>query len=152
MDHTEEGFVVRFANGERVKFKSLEYLKIARIISGCTPLEIWRHMKDNGDSNPEYYESLPEEFREEVDNTRIKLSTNFSKILKEALVEFIYAAKSIGYDPEMHEVDDYRKPLGLLLKSEEFKHAGVMFPMLTNNYAAIDKYIYKTIKPVGNVL
>jgi len=40
----EEGFVVRFNNGERIKIKGEEYLKHHRLLSQITPLTFWENM------------------------------------------------------------------------------------------------------------
>lgn len=58
---TEEGFVVRFADGRRVKVKGDEYLRLHRLISRVTPLAVWEAMRA-GDDLEAMRRQLPEEF------------------------------------------------------------------------------------------
>jgi RNA ligase len=57
----EEGFVIRFASGLRLKIKGDEYCRLHRLISGITPLAIWEMLKDNRDIE-ETRREIPEEF------------------------------------------------------------------------------------------
>jgi RNA ligase len=142
----EEGFVVRFEDGERVKFKSAEYLKIARLISDMTPLNFWKAMKD-GEVQQEILEEIPEEFREEADRIKFNIEISYAKVMTEIQSDYNYAVKSIG---GLVDLQEDRKKLGLFLKENgsELKHAGAIFPMLLNN--GVDKYIMKVIRPKGN--
>lgn len=56
-----EGFVLRFANGQRVKLKGGEYCRIHAIISRVTPLGIWDAMAA-GDDLAAMRRVIPEEF------------------------------------------------------------------------------------------
>lgn len=148
----DEGFVVRFRDGSRVKFKSKEYLKLAKILSGCSPLTFWESMT-NGKVDQELLEQVPEEFRPELDKIVHKLEYNYFEMKIQVMLEFYHCVKSIGYDPMMHSKDDFRKPLGLLLKNEKFKHQPALFPyFLAGDVSAADKYIMKQIRPTGNQL
>jgi RNA ligase len=57
----EEGFVVRFSSGLRLKLKGEEYCRIHRCISRVTPLAIWEAMRE-GQNLDEFKSMLPEEF------------------------------------------------------------------------------------------
>lgn len=144
----EEGFVVRFSDGYRVKFKSKEYLAIARIMSNMTPLNFWRNMKD-GIVSKELLQDLPEEFREEIDKIVLELEENYNKVKLDIKEDFIYAVKSMG---GLFGLEEDRKTLGLWLKdnSRELKYPGAMFSMLLKQN--LDKHIMKEIKPKGNIL
>jgi RNA ligase len=142
----EEGFVVRLKDGERVKFKSAEYLKVARILSNMTPLNFWKAMKD-GVVQQEIIEDIPEEFRSECDRIKGELEAVYKFTYNEINREFHHAIQSIG---GLFDIEEDRKKLGLFIKEHgsELKHAGAMFPMLLDN--GIDKYIMKEIRPKGN--
>jgi RNA ligase len=58
---TEEGFVIRFADGSRLKLKGDEYRRIHSLISRCTPLAMWEAMLA-GDDMIAIRRDLPEEF------------------------------------------------------------------------------------------
>lgn len=65
----EEGWVVRFANGHRIKIKGEAYLRLHRCIAGVTPLNIWRAMRDNADLDV-MRRDVPEEFHKDFDAIR----------------------------------------------------------------------------------
>lgn len=58
---TAEGFVIRFADGHRLKVKGDEYKRIHSLISRCTPLAMWEAMLA-GDDMEAIRRDLPEEF------------------------------------------------------------------------------------------
>ena len=142
----EEGFVVRFADGNLCKFKSAEYLKVARLLSEMTLLNFWKAMKDGVVQN-EIIEEIPEEFRDEVDRMKMELEGSYQKVKMEVLRDFDYSIRSIG---GLFEKEGDRKKLGLFLSkhSDEIDHAGAMFPLLLDK--GVDKYIMKSIRPSGN--
>lgn len=61
IDKDQEGFVVRFENGFRIKIKGKDYLRIHKLISSISPIAIWESMmaRDNIDL---IRKELPEEF------------------------------------------------------------------------------------------
>ena len=142
----EEGFVVRFQDGYRAKFKSAEYLKVARLLSEMTLLNFWKAMKE-GIVQQEIIEEIPEEFRPDVDRMKGELEESYKKVCEEVYWDFDHAMKCIG---GLFEPEDNRKKLGIFLKENpnELKHSGAMFSMLLNK--GLDKYIMKSIRPHGN--
>ena len=66
---SEEGWVVRFDNGYRIKIKGDEYCRIHRVISNCTPLSVWDMMRNCQDLAP-IIAKLPEEFRKDIRSIR----------------------------------------------------------------------------------
>lgn len=149
---SDEGFVVRFNTGERVKFKSLEYLKIAKIVSNMTPLNFWKNMKD-GIVDIEIIREIPDEFRSEALSISESLQDKYHEMDNSIRYDFNYVIKTLGGLPE--EVDDeFKKELGLFLKNygDEIQHSGAMFGMILKDRTIIDKYIMKKIKPKANCI
>jgi len=65
---TQEGFVVTFSNGLKVKIKGDTYCRIHKMISRMTPLSYWEAWDlDLKDIPKEYLAQLPEEFRDVSD-------------------------------------------------------------------------------------
>lgn len=62
----DEGFVVRFADGFRLKLKGAEYRRIHALISRCTPLAMWEAIAA-GDDMEAIRRELPEEFWTDFD-------------------------------------------------------------------------------------
>lgn len=140
LDHTEEGYVVRLKDGYRVKFKSEEYLALARIMSNMSPLTFWSKM-ENGKIDRQFLEQLPEEFREECDKIADKLEAqHFTK-------KTLYNSQFLGLDIEGKE----RKEVAFLCKKYQL-NLPVMFALLDGKEETVDKIIMKEIKPVGNIL
>lgn len=81
LSHNEEGWVLHYPCGYRVKIKGSEYCRIHRLISNCTPLTVWSSfvMMDDFDS---LKKDLPEEFRVDIDNMVGIFSDLFEKKLK----------------------------------------------------------------------
>lgn len=137
----EEGFVVHFQSGLRVKIKGDEYMKISKLISRMLPISFWECM-ENGIVKPEYLQQLPEEFRLEYEPIKEKLETLYKEIKKEVVEEF----NILPIDKK-----ESRKNLGLYLKSNKnIKHSGAMFHLLLNKNDLVDKYILNKIRPTGN--
>ena len=150
LDHTEEGYVVRLGNGYRVKFKSVEYLKLAKIMSHVSPLAFWEHM-ENGKIELDYLEHLPEEFRAECDVLTAKLEEQYQRGYAEVVGAFEIAMKAVGEEPGP-VTPELRKKIGLYVKESKPKHSGAIFPYLLANDKGVEKYVKNYIKPVGNVL
>ena len=140
---TEEGFVVRFSSGERFKFKSLQYLKIARLLSHLTPLHLWEHMQQ-GIVNKQVLMELPEEFRPEIDAVVTQLQHEYNRLKEEILSE------STRIIEETSSSDNQKKVIGLMQK--DLQHGSCIFSILDGQQHKIDKYIMKHIRPKGNNL
>jgi RNA ligase len=56
-----EGYVIRFKSGMRVKVKFEEYVRLHRIITNVSNIDIWETLKD-GKSLDEILEKVPDEF------------------------------------------------------------------------------------------
>ena len=63
----QEGFVVRFSNGDRVKVKGVEYLRLHKIMTNVTTTGIWEYLK-NGEDVMELLKDVPDEFYKKIEN------------------------------------------------------------------------------------
>lgn len=79
-----EGFVVRFANGVRLKLKGEEYCRVHRLISRCSPLAIWESMLA-GDDLDATRRDLPEEVLGDFDHIRRLLDARLEALVGEVL-------------------------------------------------------------------
>jgi RNA ligase len=147
----KEGFVVRFANGYRVKIKGDKYIRVHRLISNVTPCRIWECMI-NGDNMNNIRLQLPEELRTDFDNIVNILNNKFEAIIKEL---------SIAYEATKHLSD---KDLGLAIKSGSLGHSTtithMLFPcrkmeLLAEAYkggSKMRKKVFNAFYPKGNKL
>ncbi len=83
LPRSEEGFVVRFTNGLRLKIKGAEYRRIHAVISRITPLAIWEALAA-GDDLDRIRMDVPEEYWGDFDDIRGLLTRSFDRLLDEA--------------------------------------------------------------------
>jgi len=141
----DEGFVVRFNNGLRVKIKGEEYLRIAKIISQMSPISFWESMEE-GVVKRDYLLQIPEEFRGEYEPIVKELEDQY------VAVKSLVAASAVrlGFDKLKVEDPNWRRTVGIYLKQNEIPHSAAIFPFLLESKNALDKYILKAIRPDGN--
>jgi RNA ligase len=63
--NNEEGFVVRFSNGNRMKIKGEEYLRLHKIMTQVSTTSIWEVLS-NGDDIDTLLKDVPDEFYKKV--------------------------------------------------------------------------------------
>lgn len=140
---SEEGFVLRFENGVRLKVKGEEYRRIHALISKLSPLSIWDAMQA-GDDMEAIRRDLPEEFWDDFDAMR--------KILNHQVAKIIRATKAEA--ERLADLSD--KDIGLQLKSFPEPVRSFIFPyrkqggnLLTGRSRDA---LFRSIRPTGNRL
>jgi RNA ligase len=134
-ENNREGFVVKFANGFRVKIKFDSYVKIHSIVTNVSNLSVWENLMNNSDFDV-IVNNVPDEFKNWLEKTVNKLQSEFNDIERLSLIEFI----RIYYNNNI--VD--RKEFALeALKSE---YRSILFKIY--NKQSYDKIIWKMIKPI----
>lgn len=78
----EEGFVLRFANGLRLKVKGEEYRRIHAMVSRVTPLAVWESLQA-GDDLDGLRKDLPEEFWADFDSITSLLRVGVDGIMSQ---------------------------------------------------------------------
>lgn len=140
---TEEGYVLRFENGHRVKIKGEEYMRIHRLVSHLTPLAVWESMM-NGDDLEELRKQLPEEFWTDFDAIRATIEGQVSAIVEATAQE---AAK-------VSALSD--KDVGLRLQSFPANVRPFIFPYRKQHGELLSGRsrlaLFRTIRPTGNRL
>ncbi|MET7244138.1 RNA ligase [Methylobacterium sp. EM32] len=143
LTRNEEGFVVRFADGYRLKLKEAEYKRIHALITRCTPLAVWDVMAAWGDP-AEMRRDLPEEFWADFDAIHRILQTRFMRL----------AASVRQAAEDVANLSD--KELGLRLSEVPEAIRPFVFPFrkATNDEARAKLRVamLRTIRPTGNVL
>lgn len=136
-----EGFVVRFANGVRLKLKGSEYRRIHALISRCTPLAMWEAMAA-GDELAAIRRDLPEEFWSDFDSIVLLLTENY-RAMERKVVEL---AASVAHLSD--------KELGLSLNSLPVDVGPYVFSFRKSGKIAGKSRdaLMRSIRPTGNVL
>jgi RNA ligase len=143
MPRSEEGFVVRFVNGHRLKIKGDEYKRIHALISNVTPLAIWEVMKA-GDNLDTIRRELPEEFRGDFEDIISCLQRDLDKVINKATA----AVDSVK------QLSD--KEVGLQLHTFDPTIKGLIFDMRKSAGNILGtrgrRKVFELIRPTGNEL
>lgn len=137
---SEEGYVVEFGHGNRVKFKSLEYLKVAKVMSQSSLLGLWQSFQLDGTIDNEFLQAIPEEFRTEIDASVARMEGQYTEVAKELFKD---ADTIVGME---------KREIGLSIKegNHDLLHPGAAFALKDGNSERLHSYILKLIKPSGN--
>lgn len=126
----EEGFVIRYKSGHRIKIKFDDYLSIHRIISHFTPKHIWEALRDN--TLIDVINILPDELYQQFDEIVNHFKSEYDKIIDISNEE--HSTLDIGLS---------RKELAEKIK--RFKYPQISFAKLDNK--SYDNIIWNAIKP-----
>lgn len=140
---TEEGFVVRFSDGTRLKMKGEEYCRVHRLMSRVTPLGVWEAMRSRDDLVT-FRKELPEEFWKDFDTILGLLKHNLSVLLNN-----VQAAAT-----EVAQLSD--KDVGLALSTFSDEVRRFIFPYRKSGGDLLGSNtrdaVVRAIRPDGNVL
>ncbi len=143
LPRTEEGYVLRFNNGARLKIKGDEYKRIHALISGLTPLAMWEAMRAGSDMQA-IRRDLPEEYWADFDAIVARL---------EALLAGLLAHVGTVAQAVENLTD---KELGMALSTIEERARPFVFDYRNSGGSLMDgrsrDRLYRTIRPTGNVL
>ena len=137
----DEGFVIRFSNGLRLKLKGAEYRRIHALISRCTPLAMWEAMAA-GDDMDAIRRDLPEEFWADFDDIIRILGGN----IRDIETKVAELAASVAHLSD--------KELGLSLNSLPAEARSYLFAFRKTR-AITGKSrdaLMRSVRPTGNVL
>jgi len=141
--NNEEGFIVKFSNGDRMKIKGEEYLRLHKIMTQVSTTSIWEVLS-NGDDIESILKDVPDEFYKKVKTYMGELNYSHYRISE-------YCGKY--YDGYRYgkfgdkEVEPTKKEFAEMVQKNFDKKGlqAVMFAMWDNkDYSSI---IWKLIKP-----
>ena len=134
IEGNKEGYVIRFKSGFRVKIKGEEYVRLHRLITNFSNVDIWELLKDRKPLN-EFLDNVPDEFDVWVRNWINKLKQEYEDI--EAEADFMYN-RYIDRFMTRKEIAE------IVLKKPSYLHA-ILFKMVDEkDYSHL---IWKLIKP-----
>lgn len=151
----DEGWVVKFNSGFRVKIKGDEYIKLHKIINSVNALSIWEKMKDSDNFclSQEYLQSIPEEILPEVLEIQKKLLDNFNLVLNEVELDYNRFQLHLELAQSLTEGPVNRlKVLGLMCQNEKY---GIKYPtcmFLREKGQNLTKVVAKIIRPCNNII
>jgi len=135
ISQNQEGFVIKFGNGFRMKIKGEEYVRLHRILTGFSNVDIWEYLKDGKDFN-EFLDRVPDEFDEWVRNTVEDLKTEYERLDN----EYKWIFKVLMRSPNS------KTKKGFAEFAKKYKHPSILFKMFDGK--EYSDYIWKQIRPV----
>jgi RNA ligase len=143
LPRSEEGFVLHFSDGKRLKIKGEEYCRIHRMVSHLTPLAMWEVMMA-GDDLEDVRRQLPEEFWIDFDAIIAVLQRQLGDLLATIKVQ----AEAVAHLSD--------KDVGLLLASIPEPARRFIFPFRRSGgnllASRMRDTVFRIIRPTGNVL
>lgn len=139
VEDNHEGFVVRFSNGDRMKVKGEEYIRLHKIMTNLSTTAVWEVLS-NGGSMDELLKDVPDEFYEKIKEYENELNFSFYTINKE--YAWIFNTIRNQYF-EAHEKEFNRAEFAMLAK--KYKYPSILFSLLDGK--DISPLVWKIVKP-----
>ena len=136
-----EGYVIRFSGGMRMKIKGEEYVRLHRILTNFSSKDIWELLK-NGEPFEPFLERVPDEFDDWVKRTVMNLRYSFHHIDERA--GKLHDGFRYGKFNDK-EVEPTKKEFAEYVKQFPKELAAVMFKMWDKQ--PYDNIIWSMIKP-----
>lgn len=138
----QEGFIVRFKSGVRMKVKGEEYVRLHRLLTNFSNVDIWECLKEGKDIN-ELLERVPDEFDAWVRKTISDLRYAYFQIEERAGKMFDYYMYG-KYNDQEPETD--KKKFAEWVKTKDRYLQPILFRMFDKkDYSDI---IWKYVRPV----
>ena len=134
----EEGFVVRFFNGDRVKIKGDEYVRLHKIMTNLSTTGVWEVLSSGGEMD-DLIKDVPDEFYNKIKDYVKELRYQYHSVKEHAgkLFDNLYES----YDGDLPEKKKYAE---WVKQFEKHLHP-ILFRMYDNK--EYSSYIWKLIKP-----
>lgn len=137
----QEGFVIAFPNGQRIKIKTEWYLTLAKVMSHLSPIAIWETMV-GGKVQQAFMVQVPEELRPLAEQYRTTLEAQYDRVRND-----LYSKAQA----HINKYGNHRKQIAMNRDSLKgtIAYKGV-FSVLDKNDKEIDKMIMDAIYPTAN--
>ena len=121
----QEGFVVKFSNGDRVKVKGVEYLRLHKIMTNVTTTGVWEYLK-NGEDVMEILKDVPDEFYNKIKSYVQHLKYGYFQISEDAGKKF--DGMMYGKYNDKEPIED-RKEFAEWVLTQPKHMSGILFRM-----------------------
>jgi RNA ligase len=130
----EEGFVIRFSNGDRMKIKGYEYLRLHRIMTGVSTTSVWEVLANGGDMET-VLKDVPDEFYDKIKEVVRDLVLRFDNIKRDYFQYYLDITDKV--------ISTDRK--GFAEEAKRYNHTSILFAYLDGKN--VDPIIWKIVKP-----
>ena len=127
-----EGYVIRFSGGMRMKIKGDEYVRLHRILTNFSTKDIWELLRNNEQLEP-FLERVPDEFDAWVKEVVRDLQTRYDSILKD-------------YRIIMDDIYDVDKKV-FAERAKRYPHPSLLFALYDGKNESAYDYVWKLLKP-----
>ena len=142
VEQNSEGFVVRFSNGDRMKIKGEEYLRLHKIMTNVSTTGVWEFLSNGGDIN-EFLKDVPDEFYKKVKDYADLLKYGFYRVSEDCGKAHYYFRYGKYSDKE---IEPTKKQFAEhVMNHGHPPYRAVMFAMWDGK--PYDKLIWNIIKP-----
>jgi len=141
ISNDEEGYVIRFSKGMRMKIKGEEYVRLHRILTNFSTKDIWELLKNNEPMEP-FLERVPDEFDDWVKRIMMNLRWSFHHIDERVgkMYDYFRYGKFNDRDPE-----PTKKEFAEFVMKQPEELRPILFKMWDK--APYDDIIWKLLKP-----
>ncbi len=141
--YTEEGWVVVFEDGNRVKIKGKDYMRIAKFKANMSPISVWESMVESPEKFHNMKVACPEELLTEFNQIAGNLTTQFLEICAIVVKEMMKNSWNLG------EWQSNRKATAIMIKKYPNWVQPILFGWLSKGDWN-ENYIWKLIRPTNN--
>ena len=142
VEQNSEGFVVRFSNGDRMKIKGEEYLRLHKIMTNVSTTGVWELLSSGGDIN-EFLKDVPDEFYKKVKDYADLLNYGFYRVSEDCGKSHHYFRYGKYND---REIEPTKKQFAEhVMNHGHPPYRAVMFAMWDGK--PYDKLIWNVLKP-----
>ncbi len=131
IDNNSEGFVVRFSNGDRMKIKGEEYLRLHKVMTNLSTIAVWEVLS-NGSNMDDLLKDVPDEFYSKIKDYEKSLIVRFNQ-LEEEYQNHFDSIRGLG-------IRKFFAQTALM-----FQHPSILFAMLDGK--DVSPIIWKIIRP-----
>lgn len=128
-----EGFVVRFSNGQRIKIKGDEYIRLHKILTNTSTTSIWEIVSTKGDITT-ILKDIPDEYYNKIQDYVQDLHSKFESTRENYLDLHRTITERVGTDRKLYA-----------LECTKHKNSNILFAILDNK--DIGPSIWKILKP-----
>lgn len=145
-----EGYVITFQNGFRMKVKLDEYVRLHKLITNLTDVDVWECLM-NGDNLNALIEDVPDEFFDDVKGVIEQLKNEFASVSNRTRELFQSTGPDWNAGIIMPDENSSmtRKELALWLQSDserkKFMHG--VFALWDGNESKFNEICWKMVRP-----
>jgi RNA ligase len=138
----EEGYVIRFASGQRAKVKLSAYLTLHKLFTGTNERTIWEVLA-SGQDPAVLFDTVPDEFADWARGIADRLRAEHGRLVREAA-----SAYADIVDIQLGTLDFTRKDFAIAAAKSDCRSA--LFLLLDKRDDAVRAWAWKQIKPRGD--